>query len=69
MINMLTSETGCEFVIGQNGRILVKCPDKDMEEVAVLALKMIEREAHTTGLTDRVREFIRSEKAQRKGQQ
>ncbi len=64
MINMLTSETGCEFVVGQNGRILVKCPDKRMEEIAVLAIKMIEREAHTTGLTDRVREFIR----QRKGQ-
>ncbi len=65
MINMLVSETGCDFVVGQNGRILVKCPNKDLEEIAVLALRMIEREAHTTGLTDRVREFIRRERERR----
>jgi len=65
MINMLKTETGCEFVVGQNGRILVKCPNRDLEEVAVLAIKMIEREAHTSGLTERVREMIRREKARR----
>jgi exosome complex component RRP4 len=67
MISMLTSETGCEFVVGQNGRIVVKCPSKELEEIAVLAIKMIEREAHTTGLTDRVREFIRRERERRGG--
>lgn len=65
MINMLKTETGCEFVVGQNGRILVKCPNKDLEEVAVLAIKIIEREAHTSGLTERVREIVRREKARR----
>ncbi len=65
MVNMLTTETGCSLVVGQNGRVLVSCPNKELEEIVVLALRMIEREAHTTGLTDRVREFIRSEKSRR----
>ncbi len=67
MINMLTEETGCTFIVGQNGRILVKCPSREREEVAILALKMIEREAHTTGLTERVRRMIREELEKRGG--
>jgi exosome complex component RRP4 len=65
MVNMLMSETGCEIVVGQNGRILIKCPNKDLEEILVLSLKKIEAEAHTTGLTERVREFIRQERERR----
>jgi exosome complex component RRP4 len=65
MVNMLMSETGCDIVVGQNGRILIKCPNKDLEEILVLALKKIEAEAHTTGLTERVREFIRQERERR----
>jgi len=65
MVNMLMNETGCEIVVGQNGRILVNCPNKDLEEIAILSIKKIEVEAHTTGLTERVREFIREEKARR----
>lgn len=65
MINMLTGETKCSFIVGQNGRILVRCPNKELEEIAVLAIKMIEREAHTTGLTERVKEVIRREREKR----
>ncbi len=65
MVNMLMSETGCEIVVGQNGRILIKCPNKELEEILVLSLKKIEAEAHTTGLTERVREFIRRERERR----
>ncbi len=65
MINMLTRETGCHILVGQNGRILVKCPNKELEEVAVLSIKKIEEEAHTTGLTERVRAFIREERERR----
>ncbi|AEM39598.1 KH domain protein [Pyrolobus fumarii 1A] len=61
MVNMLVSLTGCNIVVGQNGRILVQCRDKDLEEVLVLAIKKIEREAHIPGLTDRVRAFIEEE--------
>jgi len=65
MVNMLMKETGCEILVGQNGRILVKCPSKDIEEVLILSIKKIEAEAHTTGLTERVREFIRKEREKR----
>lgn len=65
MVNMLMKETGCEILVGQNGRILVKCPNKDIEEVLILSIKKIEAEAHTTGLTERVREFIRKEREKR----
>jgi len=65
MVNMLIKETGCEVLVGQNGRILIKCPNKDIEEVLILSIKKIEAEAHTTGLTERVREFIRKERERR----
>ena len=65
MVNMLMKETGCEVLVGQNGRILIKCPNKDIEEVLILSIKKIEAEAHTTGLTERVREFIRREREKR----
>ncbi len=65
MLNMLTEETGCDIVVAQNGRIWINCKDKQLEDILILALKKIELEAHTTGLTDRVRNFIREEKSRR----
>ena len=65
MINMLTGMTGCNIVVGQNGRILVQCQNRDLEEILVLAIKKIEREAHIPGLTDRVRAFIEEEMKRR----
>ncbi len=65
MLNMLIEETGCEIVVAQNGRIWINCKDKQFEDILILALKKIELEAHTTGLTDRVRNLIKEEKAKR----
>jgi exosome complex component RRP4 len=65
MINMLMTETGCDILVGQNGRILVKCPNRELEEIVILSIKKIEAEAHTTGLTERVRALIREERAKR----
>ncbi len=65
MLNVLTSETECEVVVGANGRIWVHCPNEDLEEILILAIKRIEQEAHTTGLTDKIREFIEEEKMKR----
>jgi exosome complex component RRP4 len=60
---MLKKETGCHIVIGQNGRILVSGKSPEDERVAVMAIRKIEQEAHTTGLTDRVTEMIRKERS------
>ncbi len=65
MINMLMELTRCNIVVGNNGRILLKCPNPEIEAVAILAIKKIEAEAHTSGLTERIREFIIEEKIRR----
>jgi exosome complex component RRP4 len=65
MITMLTEQTKCEFVVGINGRVLLKCPNSDLEYIAILAIKKIEEEAHIIGLTERIKEFIINEKVKR----
>jgi len=65
MLNVLTGETGCEVVVGANGRIWIQCANEDLEEILILAIKKIEQEAHTTGLTDKIRNFIEEEKKRR----
>lgn len=62
MITMLKQETGCQITIGQNGLILVSGKSPEDERLAIMAIRKIEQEAHTTGLTDRVTEMIRKEK-------
>lgn len=62
MIGMLKGETGCQITIGQNGLIVVSGESPEDERLAVMAIRKIEQEAHTSGLTDRVTEMIRSEK-------
>jgi len=66
MISMIKNETGCNITIGQNGVILVRGKNPVMEGIVVRAIKMIEKEAHTTGLTDRVTDMIRREKMELK---
>jgi exosome complex component RRP4 len=61
MISMVKKETGCQIIVGQNGIILVSGRYSSNERVAVAALYMIEREAHTRGLTDRVKKMILEE--------
>ncbi|MCS7098795.1 MAG: exosome complex RNA-binding protein Rrp4 [Sulfolobales archaeon] len=65
MYQILTNETGCEVTVARNGRILINCPSRELEEVLVMAILKIEREAHIPGLTDRVKEFIIREKVKR----
>jgi len=65
MLNMLIEQTRCDILVGNNGRIILKCPDPELEYIAILAIKKIESEAHTTGLTERIREFIIEEKVKR----
>ncbi len=64
MIATIQNASGCRIKVGQNGRIMIWGDDSRMVNAAVEALLMIEREAHTSGLTDRVRltlEKIKSE--------
>lgn len=65
MISMLKQETGCQITIGQNGRILISGKSPEDEQLAVMAIRKIEQEAHTSGLTDRVTEMLRKEKEEK----
>ncbi|MEM2901470.1 MAG: exosome complex RNA-binding protein Rrp4 [Candidatus Bathyarchaeia archaeon] len=59
MVSMIKRETGCEIIIGQNGVVVVSGRSPIKVKAAVEAISMVEREAHTEGLTDRVKEHIR----------
>jgi len=63
MISMIKKETGCQITIGQNGLILISGKTPEDERLAVMAIHKIEQESHTSGLTDRVTEMLRKEKA------
>jgi len=61
MINLLKRETNCDIFVGQNGRIWISGRE-NMANLAAGALLKIEQEAHTVGLTDRIKEYIESAK-------
>jgi len=63
MISMLKKETHCNITVGQNGLIHIYGRNPEDERIAVLAIKKIELEAHTSGLTDRITEMINKEKS------
>ena len=62
MVGMIKKETGCQLTIGQNGWILISGRSPEDERLAVMALRKIEAESHTSGLTDRVTEMIKKER-------
>lgn len=62
MISTLQRAGDCRVRVGQNGRVMVWGPDPGKIGTVVEAILMIEREAHTSGLTDRVREFLEKDK-------
>jgi exosome complex component RRP4 len=64
MISMLQEVSGCRVKVGQNGRVIIWGDDPRMANAVVEALLMIEREAHTSGLTDRVRLMLEKLKSE-----
>ncbi|SEK46003.1 exosome complex component RRP4 [Methanobrevibacter gottschalkii] len=54
MINMIKDKTNCKIVVGQNGLVWVK-GDKDMEQLIKNIIHLIEAEAHTSGLTNKIK--------------
>jgi exosome complex component RRP4 len=62
MINMILRETRTNINIGQNGRVLISGQNRDDEELVVDVIRKIEAEAHTSGLTNRIQEYLRKRK-------
>ena len=55
MINLIKQKTGCDILVGQNGRIWIRGKDKSK---AIEAIFMIERESHVYGLTEKIQKFL-----------
>ena len=66
MISMIKKETGCHIILGHNGMILVTGKSLEDEQLAIMTVRKIEEESHTTGLTDRIAQMIRKEKEKTK---
>jgi exosome complex component RRP4 len=62
MISMIKQETNCQIILGLNGVILVTGKSPEDEELAITAIRKIEEESHTTGLTDRITQFLKEQK-------
>jgi exosome complex component RRP4 len=65
MINLLKKMTNCNIFVTQNGRIWIQGEDIEHECLLIDTIYKIENEAHTSGLTDRIKEFIMTEKSKR----
>jgi exosome complex component RRP4 len=66
MINMIKDILRIQTFVGQNGVIWIRARDVEMQQLAVRAFRMIEAEAHTSKLTDRVHEMLKTELASMK---
>lgn len=62
MIDIIKRETGSHILLGQNGLVLISGKNLEDEQLAVMAIRKIENESHTSGLTDRVTEMLKKEK-------
>ncbi|MGZ4850346.1 MAG: exosome complex RNA-binding protein Rrp4 [Candidatus Bathyarchaeia archaeon] len=62
MISMIKQETNCQIILGLNGVVLVTGKSLEDEELAITAIKKIEEESHTSGLTDRITQLLKESK-------
>ncbi len=62
MISMIKQETNCQIILGLNGVVLVTGKSLEEEELAITAIKKIEEESHTSGLTDRITQLLKESK-------
>jgi exosome complex component RRP4 len=57
MIRLLKDRTGCRIHVGQNGRIWLEGAP-DMIRLATDAIRLIERDAHIHGLTEKIGKYL-----------
>ena len=60
MVSMIKRATDCRIVVGQNGLIWVQGEPKK-EFIAVNTIQMIEKQAHVSGLTDKIKSYLEKE--------
>jgi exosome complex component RRP4 len=57
MVGMIKQATDCRILVGQNGLVWIQGEPAN-ERIAVDAIRMIEKQSHISGLTDRVKDFL-----------
>ncbi len=62
MITLIKDLTGCRISVGQNGLIWIAGEAQNNEDLAIKAIAVIDKEAHTEGLTDRIKEYLDAER-------
>jgi exosome complex component RRP4 len=58
MIQTIEQATQTRILIGQNGIVVVSGRNPDGTQLAIRAIKMVEEEAHTSNLTQRIKAFL-----------
>ncbi|MFX0093687.1 MAG: exosome complex RNA-binding protein Rrp4 [Candidatus Hodarchaeota archaeon] len=66
MISLIKRKTRSRLFVGQNGRILIQAPTLELELINLEALLKIQNESHTSGLTNRIEQFLNEKIAQLK---
>ncbi len=66
MIKLFKTELGVQIIVGKNGLIWIS-GDRRKVNIVEEAIYIIEAEAHTEGLTDRITEFIKKRKGELNG--
>ncbi len=61
MVSMIKQATNCQIIIGQNGVVWIDGAPEN-ETLAVATIRKVEEEAHMSGLTDRIKEFLERNK-------
>jgi len=55
MVKQIKRKTGCKIIVGQNGLVWIQ---GDNPNLAAKAVRKVEKEAHTQGLTDKIGEWL-----------
>lgn len=63
MIKLFKTELGVQIIVGKNGLIWIS-GDRRKVNIVEEAIYVIESEAHTEGLTDRITEFVKKKKGE-----
>jgi len=64
MVSMIKDATGCRVTVGQNGLVYIG-GEPSKEVIVIKAIKKIEAESHTSGLTDKIKVFLEKETGQK----
>lgn len=60
MVELVKQHTNTRIIVGQNGLVWISASDINNLIKAVTAIKKIEEESHTSGLTERIKAFLES---------